>query len=487
MLVELGLVEQRYQAVLEVLNDGAAVLDVARRHGVARQTVHDWLRRYAKGGLAGLADKTSRPLSCPHQMGPVVEAKVIEMRRAHPGWGPRTILFWLERAGVEPLPGRTSVERCLIRHGLVTPQARKRKRSDYKRWERARAMELWQMDIVGGVRLAEGSEAKIVSGIDDHSRFVISAAVVERATARPVCDALEAAIARHGAPEAILTDNGKVFTARFGPGPGPVLFDRICRDNGIDHLLTAPRSPTTTGKIERWHKTLRSEFLNAKVFASITDAQEQLERWVAEYNHQRPHQSIGGAPPFERFKLAPPAQSAAPAPKAPAPPPEPERSSAEAVTTRRVSAKGTISFATATYRAGAWLAGQSVEVVCEAGLVQLWHRGVLIATHARRHPPDKQSAGVERNRKLKATRPTARVASVTRKVDSSGNVCFAGASYRAGAKFRRRQVQVAVVGDTVEISIGNELIRSHPVRHDRTREHGALANPGGRPRRRNAA
>jgi transposase InsO family protein len=75
-------------------------------------------------------------------------------------------------------------------------QARKRKRSDYKRWERARAMELWQMDIVGGVRLAEGSEAKIVSGIDDHSRFVISAAVVERATARPVCDALEAAIAR---------------------------------------------------------------------------------------------------------------------------------------------------------------------------------------------------------------------------------------------------------------------------------------------------
>jgi transposase-like protein len=59
VLVELGLVEQRYQAVLEVLNDGAAVLDVARRHGVARQTVHDWLRRYAKGGLAGLAVESS--------------------------------------------------------------------------------------------------------------------------------------------------------------------------------------------------------------------------------------------------------------------------------------------------------------------------------------------------------------------------------------------------------------------------------------------
>jgi hypothetical protein len=66
-------------------------------------------------------------------------------------------------------------------------------------------------------------------------------------------------------------------------------------------------------------------------------------------------------------------------------------------------------------------------------------------------------------------------------------VCFAGTSYRVGNKYRRRQVQVAVVGSTVEISVGNELIRSHPVKHDRTREHGALANPGGRPRRINAA
>src|SRR4051794_30991130 len=304
MIVELGLVEQRYAAVSEVLNDGAAVTDVARRYGVARQTVHGWLRRYASEGLRGLADQSSRPLSCPHQMPPSVEARVVEMRREHPGWGPRTILYWLEREGVEPVPGRTSVERCLVRHGLVTPQARKRKRDDYKRWERSRAMELWQMDIVGGVHLADGSEAKIVSGIDDHSRFVISAHVVERATAKPVCDALALAMRRYGVPDNVLTDNGKVFTARFGPGPGPVLFDRICPENGIKHILTAPRSPTTTGKVERWHKTLRAEFLTGKVFASVADAQAQLDAWVQYYNLQRPHQPIGGTPPYERFKRA---------------------------------------------------------------------------------------------------------------------------------------------------------------------------------------
>jgi hypothetical protein len=343
-------------------------------------------------------------------------------------------------------------------------------------------MELWQMDIVGGVRLVDGSEAKIVSGIDDHSRFVVSALVVDRATARPVCDALALAMRRHGVPAQILTDNGKVFTARFGPGPGPVLFDRICAENGIRHLLTAPRSPTTTGKVERWHKTLRREFLDGKVFASVEDAQAQLDTWVQHYNVERPHQSLGGAVPWARFQLAGEHPIAAVEEMDVA-----ADASSEPVTTRRVSAKGTVSFATAAYKAGAWLAGQSVEVVCDGGLVQLFHRGVLIATHARRHPVIKQAAGVERSRRVRPSRPTATTASVTRKVDSSGNVCFAGTNYRVGNAYRRRQVQVAVVGDTIEVSIGTELIRSHPIRHDRAREHGALANPGGRPNRTNAA
>jgi transposase InsO family protein len=481
VLVELGLVEQRYQAVLEVVNDGATVTDVARRYGVARQTVHEWLRRYAVHGLAGLVDQSSKPMSCPHQMSAPVEARIVELRREHPGWGPRTIAHRLARERVS-VPGRTSIYRCLVRHGLITPQARRRKRADYKRWERARAMELWQMDVVGGVRLSDGSEAKIVSGIDDHSRFCISAYVVARATARPTCDALALAMRRYGIPTEILTDNGKVFTGRFGSGAGEVLFDRICRENGIKHLLTAPRSPTTTGKVERWHKTLRREFLNGKTFASIADAQTQLDAWVQTYNHERPHQSLGMVAPWERFRLA----SAEPADDAVVV----ERDADVAVpsATRRVGRNGRISFAGAQYRAGVWLAGEDVAVVCDGGLVHLHHRGVLIATHARRHSPEKQHAGLHRRAHVApAKRPSPSSVSVTRKVDSSGNVSFAGTNYRVGNSYRRRQVQVAVVNDRVEISIGEELIRTHPVRHDRVREHGALANPGGRPRRINAA
>lgn len=487
MLVELGLVEQRLSAVLEVVNDGVAVVEVAERFGVTRQTVHRWLRRYGTHGLAGLVDHSTAPGSCPHQMAPAVEARIVVMRGEHPGWGPRTIGHWLGREGVEPVPSRSSIYRCLVRHGLITPEARKRSKADYRWWERSRSMELWQMDIVGGVRLRDGSEAKIVSGVDDHSRFCISAWVVPRATARPTCEALALAMRRYGVPEEILTDNGKVFTGRFGPGTGEVLFDRICRENGIKHRLTAPRSPTTTGKIERWHRTLRQEFLTGKVFDDIADAQAQLDAWVHSYNHDRPHQGIGMVAPWERFRLAGAAPASVQLEGA-----APDTTAVEPVATRRVASNGQVSFAKVTYKAGVWLAGETIEVICDGRLVHLHHRGVLIATHARRHQPAAQAKAQQRGQKRAARRtstprPSASAASVTRKVDSSGNVSFAGTAYRAGNKYRGRQVQVAVIDGTVEISVGEELIRAHPIRHDRTREHGALANPGGRPRRINAA
>ena len=155
-------------------------------------------------------------------MSAVVEARIVGLRREHPGVGASRIRWDLQRVGTEPLPGRSSVYRALVRHGLVEARKRRRRREDYRRWERGAAMELWQMDVMGRVHLADGLEVKVVTGIDDHSRFVVSAKAVMRATARPVCQALTEALRRHGVPTQILTDNGKVFTARFGTGPGPV-------------------------------------------------------------------------------------------------------------------------------------------------------------------------------------------------------------------------------------------------------------------------
>jgi transposase InsO family protein len=112
-------------------------------------------------------------------------------------------------------------------------------------------MELWQFDVVSAVAFVDGTELKALTGLDDHARFCVSAALMPRANARAVCEAFAAAMRTHGVPQEVLTDNGKVFTGRFGIKDTEVLFDRICRENGIKHRLTAPYSPTTTGSVDQ--------------------------------------------------------------------------------------------------------------------------------------------------------------------------------------------------------------------------------------------
>ena len=311
-LVNLSVAEQRHRAVLAV-ERGEPKTVVAAQFGVSRQTLHTWLTRYRAFGLAGLVDRSHRPPSCSHQASAEVETRVCELRRKHPRWGPRRIAHELAVSppdGSTP-PGKSTVHRILRRHGLIEPGRRRGKRREYRRWERESPMALWQIDIVGGLFLTDGTECKVVTGVDDHSRFCVMATVVRRATGRAVCLAFAEALRRYGIPEEVLTDNGKQFTDRFGKG-AEVLFDRICRNNGIAHRLTQPASPTTTGKVERFHKTLRREFLDdAEPFDTLLAAQAAVDTWVAEYNCDRPHQSLDMGYPAERFAPSQHARAAA--------------------------------------------------------------------------------------------------------------------------------------------------------------------------------
>jgi transposase InsO family protein len=477
MLTELSVVEQRYLAVREVL-DGAKVTDVAIRYGVDRRTIHRWLLRYANGGLGALADRSSRPDRCPHQIAPDIEARIVALRRAHPGWGPRTILSKLRRELGEP-PSRSAIYRCLVRHRLIEPKPRRRRLKDYKRWERSRPMELWQIDVMGGVLLEDGTECKVITGIDDHSRFCVIAKLVARATARPVCDALLEALGRHGVPEQILTDNGKVFTGRLAPKAATVAFDRICLGNGIRHLLTAPYSPTTTGKIERLHKTMRKELFDGRRFASIEQAQTDLDAWVVHYNHEREHQGIGDVAPIRRFELFEPVPAEIVDPDALA---EEALPPSARTVGRRVDRAGRISILKHRYHVGRHLAGQAVTVESADGLLHVSHDGVVVATHARRHLAEDDDRMDRRVKAARASRPTAGE-EVLRKVDPSGSVSFAGTTYRAGTRYIGYIVGVRIVDDTVQITQDGLLLRTHRARHDKLKEFGALANPGGRPRR----
>ena len=230
---------------------------------------------------------------------------ICDLRGSHRRWGPRRLVFELSKRG-HPDISRSTVYRVLVRHGMLEPVPRRRRRDQYRRWERSAAMELWQLDVTASLFLADGRECKIITGIDDHSRFCVIAEVVVRATARAVCSAFVTAMQEYGIPGEVLSDNGKQFTGRFGkPRPAEVLFERICRENGVTQRLTRPRSPTTTGKIERLHQTLQQELLNVHgPFASIEDAQAAVDTWRKQYNTDRPHQSLAMGFPATRFTRA---------------------------------------------------------------------------------------------------------------------------------------------------------------------------------------
>jgi hypothetical protein len=340
-------------------------------------------------------------------------------------------------------------------------------------------MELWQIDVMGSVLLTNGIQVSVVTGIDDHSRFCVIAKVVARATARPVCDALLEALGTHGIPEQILTDNGKVFTGKLGRKPANVAFDRICLNNGIRHLLTAPYSPTTTGKIERLHKTMRKEFFSDNSSETIEELQVALDSWVVDYNNEREHQSLGDVPPIRRFELAKPASLEVidgDVATEEEPPPRPKTVS------RRVDRAGRISILKHRYHVGRHLTGEAVAIESSDGLLHVSHNGVVVATHARRHLVDDDDKMDRRPKAARPSKPT-KGGEVLRGVDRSGSVSFAGTAYRVGNRFIGQTVGVRLFGDTVQITLDGALVRTHRARHDRSKEFGALAQPNGKPRR----
>ena len=480
-------VEHRYRAVMEVL-DGSPVSEVAVRYGVSRQSVYAWRDRYAAGGIDGLRDVSRRPRTSPSRLPAETEALVCELRRAHPRWGARRIAFEVAQRGADRPPSRATVHRVLERNGMVVPQAQRHKRK-YKRWQRETPMALWQLDLVGGIYLADGRECKLLSGIDDHSRFVVCAAVLAVPSGRAVADAFVAAMRTYGVPSEVLTDNGKQFTGRFTrPRPAEVLFERVCREHGITAKLTGPYSPTTTGKVERWHRTLRRELLDASgPFADLPSAQAAISAWVHAYNHSRPHQALDMATPASLFR---PGVSPEREPAAAAPRQDPEPAAAAGPVPRLVLSPsgGAVEFETVISPAGVLsvlprvqrlklgpaLAGQVARVWADEVTVHVLIAGQLVKTvpssldaehlaelrmrgAAAAGPPPAIPAPARAS-----TLPAGTVIEVDRAIDADGNADLAGRTVKIGAELARTRVTLRLDGHLIHVIAGGVLAKTLP-------------------------
>jgi hypothetical protein len=187
---------------------------------------------------------------------------------------------------------------------MVPAEPKKKPRSSYIRFQAEQPNETWQADFTHW-RLANGTDVEILTWLDDHSRYAISVTAHRRVTGPIVVNTFTKALETHGAPASTLTDNGMVFTTRLSGGKGG--------RNGYETLLDAlhitqknsrPNHPTTCGKVERFHQTLK-RWLTAHPAATIDELQAALERFVHEYNQQRPHSSLGDRTPTAAYHTRP--------------------------------------------------------------------------------------------------------------------------------------------------------------------------------------
>ena len=186
-----------------------------------------------------------------------------------------------------------TIGRHLHRAGLVTPQPHKRPRSSYVRFEAEQPNETWQADFTH-YRLAAGVDVEILCWLDDHARYALRLTAHHRVTGTLVLNEFRAAIAQHGVPAATLTDNGMVFTTRFAGGKGGRNgFEAELVRLGVHQKNSRPNHPTTCGKVERFHQTLK-RWLAAQPDqpSTISELQALLGVFVDHYNHDRPHRSL---------------------------------------------------------------------------------------------------------------------------------------------------------------------------------------------------
>ena len=283
-------------AALQVVSHQLSVTSAAAEYGFSRRHLHRLLVRYREGGLDALEPRSRRPKTTPIAISEEVRQRVVELRAQLTAdgldAGPVTMAWHLEREGLK-VPAAATISRILTQSGLINPQPRKRPRSSYIRFQAAQPNECWQSDFMHW-RLADGSDVEILSWLDDHSRYLLSLTAHRPVTGDTIVASFLETVDQHGTPTSTLTDNGRVYTARFGGGRNA--FEYLLPILGVRQKNGSPGHPQTQGKIERFHQTLQRWLAAQPPATTSTDLRRQLDRFREHYNEQRPHRALDRHP-----------------------------------------------------------------------------------------------------------------------------------------------------------------------------------------------
>lgn len=275
--------------------EGRSQSEVAREYGVSQAWISRLVARYRVEGEAAFTPRSRRPHTSPTRLPQAVIDLIVALRQELSGkgldHGPHTIAWHLQHHHglAVSVP---SIHRHLRAAGLITPTPQRRPRSSYIRFAAEQPNERWQADFTHWW-LADGRHVEILNWLDDHARYALSVTAHRRVTGPIVLDAFRKACAAHGIPASTLTDNGMVFTTRLAGGKGGRnAFENELHRLGVTQINSTPNHPTTCGKVERFHQTLK-RFLTKQPKATTPEQlQTQLDTFIDEYNHRRPHRSL---------------------------------------------------------------------------------------------------------------------------------------------------------------------------------------------------
>lgn len=286
--------EFRLKVVKLYLEDGYPATLVAQQFGISGHSVYRWSRSYREQGEQGLLTRERKPTGS--KVPGAVTQSIIDLKKENPGYGIRRISDVLKRFFLVKASPST-VQRTLRDQGLNTPVKKKPKKNPSKPrfFERARPNQMWQSDILT-FRLA-GKNAYLIGYIDDYSRYITGLGFYRSQTAENVIETYRRAVGEYGVPKEMLTDNGRQYIN----WRGTTRFEKELVKDRVRHIRSRPHHPMTLGKIERFWKSILSEFLQRAQFTSFDDAAGRIAFWVKYYNYKRPHQGIGGLCPADRF------------------------------------------------------------------------------------------------------------------------------------------------------------------------------------------
>jgi putative transposase len=303
--LESCVVDKRMRLMMAIEERVESFAAICRRFGVSRKTGYKWLGRFEEAGVDGLKDRSRAPLLHPQAMTDETAEHCLEVRRAHPTWGPVKVRVWLaRRAPRTKWPVASVIGDLFDREGL-TVKRRLRRRSPPSSAPFAActaANDVWCTDFKGWFLTGDGTHCEPLTLSDAHSRYLLRCQAVGRTDDEHVWPVLDAAFREFGLPRALRSDNGPPFASR-GVGGLSKLSVKVIKAGVVPERI-APGKPQQNGRLERLHLTLLQDTANPPA-RSLRQQLDRFKDFQRLYNEERPHAALGNATPAEHYAASP--------------------------------------------------------------------------------------------------------------------------------------------------------------------------------------